>query len=96
MRAASRHPSMSFAIQVRTTFRVGDPEIVLPRHGEDEDRFDLGTSAQLHLGDAGLRLDPAEHFLDPLAADLARPVARMSGGAAIERGSADKFRGVLS
>src|SRR5690606_29354685 len=50
---------------------------------------DLGTPSEFDLGEPGLRLDPAEHLLDPLAADLADPIAGMTGGAAVDRCLAD-------
>src|ERR1700685_294045 len=68
--------------------QLGDADQIVGCHGECEQRFDLGASSQFGLGEASLGLDPAEHLLDPLAADLARPIARMSGGASINGGFA--------
>ena len=44
----------------------------------------LSLSAQLELCQAGLRLDPAEHFLDTLAASEADRVARMARRALVD------------
>jgi hypothetical protein len=68
--------------------QLGNADQVVGYDCEGEGRFDLGASPQLDLGEASLRFDPAEHFFDALATDLACPVARVSGGAAIQASSA--------
>ena len=55
---------------------------------ECEDGFCLFPASYFHPGMACLRLDPAEHFLDALAADLADAVAGMTSGARIDSGPA--------
>src|SRR5690348_3191705 len=71
----------------RQQFRDADEVVGENRKGEH--RFGLGAASNLYLGKPSLRLDPAEHLLDPLAADLADAVTHMMRGAAIDSGFAD-------
>src|ERR1700752_664096 len=66
----------------------GNADEIVGRDCEGEGRFGFGASAQLDLGEPGLRLDPSEHLLDAFAADLTHLVARMAGGAGIDGGFA--------
>src|SRR3954469_7735136 len=59
------------------SFRDADQVVGCDREGEH--RLGLGASADLDVCKRGLRLDPAEHLLDPLADPLADGVAGMPG-----------------
>ena len=48
---------------------------IIGRDGESEDRGDFGSAADFDLGETGLRLDPAEHLLNALAAALTDAIA---------------------
>ena len=65
--------------------QLGNADQVVGGDCEGEDRLGLGASADLDLCEPGLRLDPAEHLLDPLADDLADAIAGMPRRAAVDR-----------
>lgn len=69
--------------------KLGDPDEIVGGGREGEDGLDLGSGADLDLGEPGLDLDPAEGLLDPLAAALADLVADMARRAAIDGGLAN-------
>ena len=68
--------------------QLWDADQVVSCDRKGEHRRGLGKSSNLDLVEPGLCLDPAEHLLDPLAQDLADPITRMPGGAAIDCGLA--------
>src|SRR6267378_7615369 len=68
--------------------KLGYAHEVIGGDGEDEDRLNLGQAANLDLTEAGNRLDPAERFLDALAAALADGVAGMAQRAPVDGGLA--------
>src|SRR4029079_9720763 len=68
--------------------QLWDADQVVSCDRKGEHRRGFGKSSNLDLAEPGLCLDPAEHLLDPLAQDLADPITRMPGGAAIDCGLA--------
>lgn len=58
---------------------------IVSSQGEDEDGIHARSASPLDLGQPARGLDPAEHFLDALAAALADVVADVTRHAAIDR-----------
>ena len=56
--------------------------------GQDEEPFNQCPSAMARFAQATDGLDPAEGFLDPLPLDRADAIARVAGGAGIDRRAA--------
>src|SRR5205814_5078390 len=68
--------------------QFGQSDEVVGGHGEGELPTDLEQSAMPHLAQPGHCLGPAEGFLDAFANALGDSIARVAGGAAIDRRTA--------
>src|SRR5207249_400268 len=71
------------------------PDQVKRRGGEDEVPVDARSAAVSQLAHQTDRLHPAETLLDQLSFLLTDGVARMSGGARIDRAAASRRLGIL-
>ncbi len=57
---ADKGCGLEWYLMLRAAPEFGNTEQVVSGDREGEDRFGLGAASNLDLGEAGLRLDPAE------------------------------------